>query len=121
MNDIQRVFVTGIGMVSPLGLDVAESWSALVQGKSGIDFISAFDTTGHDTHFAGEVKGFDPEKYLDRKEARRMDRFAQLAAVAAQEACRQAQLTPGSMDPYRVGVIIGSGIGGITTCRSNLR
>ena len=115
MNDIQRVFVTGIGMVSPLGLDVAESWSALVQGKSGIDFISAFDTTGHDTHFAGEVKGFDPEKYLDRKEARRMDRFAQLAAVAAQEACRQAQLIPGSMDPYRVGVIIGSGIGGITT------
>jgi 3-oxoacyl-[acyl-carrier-protein] synthase II len=115
MSDNHRVFVTGIGMVSPLGLDTPTTWSALIQGRSGIDFISAFDTEGFDTHFAAEVKGFDAEDYLDRKEARRMDRFAQLAAVAAQEACRQANLTPESIDPYRVGVIIGSGIGGITT------
>ena len=115
MSDNHRVFVTGIGMVSPLGLDTPSTWSALIRGHSGIDFISAFDTEGFDTHFAAEVKGFNPEEYLDRKEARRMDRFAQLAAVAAQEACRQANLTTGSIDPYRVGVIIGSGIGGITT------
>ena len=115
MNEFQRVFVTGIGIVSPLGLDVPSTWGTLVEGKSGIDYITAFDATGFDTQIAGEVKGFDPEGHLERKEARRMDRFAQLAAVAAQEACRQAQLDPRSGDPYRVGVIIGSGIGGIIT------
>ena len=115
MNDFQRVLITGIGIVSPLGLDVPSTWEQLVEGKSGIDYITAFDTTGFDTRIAGEVKGFDPEEHLERKEARRMDRFAQLAAVAAQEACRQAQLVPRSGDPYRVGVIIGSGIGGIIT------
>ena len=111
----QRVFVTGIGVVSPLGLDVSSTWAGIVEGQSGIDFITAFDTEGFDTRFAGEVKGFDPENYLERKDARRMDRFAQFAVVAAQEACRQAQLTPNAIDPYRVGVIIGSGIGGIIT------
>ena len=115
MNDFQRVLITGIGIVSPLGLDVSSTWEQLVEGKSGIDYITAFDTTGFDTRIAGEVNGFDPEEHLERKEARRMDRFAQLAAVAAQEACRQAQLDPRSGDPYRVGVIIGSGIGGIIT------
>ena len=115
MSGLHRVFVTGIGVVSPLGLDAPSSWSSLVQGKTGIDFITAFDTEGFDTRFAGEVKGFDAESYLDRKDARRMDRFAQLAAVAAQEACRDARLEPESIDPYRVGVIIGSGIGGIIT------
>lgn len=96
-------------------MDVATTWDGIVNGRSGVDFITAFDTEGYDTHFAAEVKGFDPEDYLDRKEARRMDRFAQFAAVAAQQACRQAGLEPGSMDPYRIGVIIGSGIGGIST------
>ena len=115
MNNNRRVFVTGIGIISPLGLDAPSTWAGLAQGQSGIDFITAFDTEGFDTRFAAEVKGFDPESYLDRKEARRMDRFAQFAAVAAQEACRQARLTPDSIDPYRVGVIIGSGIGGIIT------
>ena len=115
MNDNRRVFVTGIGIISPLGLDAQSTWAGLAEGQSGIDFITAFDTEGFDTRFAGEVKGFDPESYLDRKDARRMDRFAQFAAVAAQQACRQAQLTPESLDPYRVGVIIGSGIGGIIT------
>ena len=115
MNDFQRVLITGIGIVSPLGLNVSSTWEQLVEGKSGIDYITAFDATGFDTQIAGEVKGFNPEEHLERKEARRMDRFAQLAAVAAQEACRQAQLDPRSGDPYRVGVIIGSGIGGIIT------
>ena len=104
-----------MGIVSPLGLDVATTWDGIVSGRSGVDYITAFDSEGFDTHFAAEVKGFDPENYLDRKEARRMDRFAQFAAVAAQQACRQASLEPHSTDPYRIGVIIGSGIGGIGT------
>ena len=115
MSGEHRVLVTGIGIVSPLGLDVKTTWDGIVNGRSGVDFITSFDTEGFDTHFAAEVKGFDPENYLERKDARRMDRFAQFAAVAAQQACKQAGLEPGSVDPYRVGVIIGSGIGGIST------
>ena len=115
MNGNHRVLVTGMGIISPLGLDVATTWDGIVNGRSGVDYITAFDPEGYDTHFAAEVKGFDPENYLDRKEARRMDRFAQFAAVAAQQACRQAGLESGNVDPYRVGVIIGSGIGGIST------
>ncbi|MBC8279906.1 MAG: beta-ketoacyl-ACP synthase II [Chloroflexi bacterium] len=115
MNGNHRVMVTGMGIISPLGLDVETTWDGIVNGRSGVDLITAFDTEGYDTHFAAEVKGFDPEDYLERKEARRMDRFAQFAAVAAQQACRQAGLATGTVDPYRVGVIIGSGIGGIST------
>jgi 3-oxoacyl-[acyl-carrier-protein] synthase II len=115
MSDQQRVFVTGIGVVSPLGLDAPSSWSKLVKGHSGVDYITSFDTEGFETRFAAEVKGFEPETYLDRKDARRMDRFAQFAVVAAQEACRQAEIKLDAMDPYRTGVIIGSGIGGILT------
>ena len=114
-NSYRRVFITGVGVVSPLGLDAQATWAGIAAGQSGIDFITAFDTEGFDTQFAAEVKGFDPENYLERKDARRMDRFAQFAAVAAQEACRHAQLDPRTVDPYRVGVIIGSGIGGIIT------
>ena len=116
MSDTRhRVFVTGLGVISPLGLDVQSTWNAIVDGKSGIDYITAFDTEGFDTTFAAEVKGFNPEDYLERKESRRMDRFAQFAAVAAQEACRQAGLNLTDEDPFRVGAIIGSGIGGILT------
>ena len=111
----QRVFVTGLGVISPLGLDVQSTWKAIVAGKSGIDFISAFDTDGFDTTFAAEVRGFEPEAYLERKESRRMDRFAQFAAVAAQEACSHAGINLANEDPFRVGAIIGSGIGGILT------
>lgn len=110
-----NVVITGIGAVSPLGLSAPDTWAKLVKGRSGIDFITAFDTEGFETRFAGEVKGFVPEDYLDRKDARRMDRFAQFAVVAAQEACRQAGLDLQSLDPYRTGVIVGSGIGGIVT------
>ena len=111
----RRVAVTGLGMVSPLGLNRADSWAGIAGGQSGIDRITTFDARTFDTRFAAEVKGFDAENYLDRKEARRMDRFAQFAAVAAQEACQQANLEPRSMDRYTVHVVIGSGIGGITT------
>ena len=111
------VYVTGAGMVTPLGLDSASTWQALLRGTSGIDHITAFDAEGFDTTFAGEVKGFDPTDYLDRKHARRLDRFAQLAAAATYQALAQAglDLNNGSVDPQRVGVVIGSGIGGILT------
>ena len=115
MNELRRVFITGIGAISSLGLDALTTWENLVAGQSGIAPITAFDAAAFDTHFAGEVKGFDAENHLDRKEARRMDRFAQFAAVAAKEACQQAHLDPREGDPFRVGVIIGSGIGGIIT------
>ena len=112
---MKRVFVTGLGVISPLGLEIQSTWESISAGKSGIDFITAFDTEGFDTTFAAEVKGFDPEAYLERKESRRMDRFAQFAAVAAQEACRNAGIDLANEDPFRVGAIIGSGIGGILT------
>ena len=115
MGEGQNVVITGIGAVSPLGLSAPDTWAELVQARSGIDFITSFDAEGFETRFAGEVKGFVPENYLDRKDARRMDRFAQFAVAAAQEACRQADLDVQSLDPYRTGVIIGSGIGGILT------
>ena len=111
----RRVVVTGLGMVSPLGLNAADSWNAIAGGQSGIAYIAGFDAEAFDTRFAAEVKGFNPENYLDRKDARRMDRFAQFAAVAAQEACAQANLNPRAMDRYSVHVVIGSGIGGIGT------
>ena len=111
------VFVTGLGMVTPLGLDVGSTWDALLRGASGIDRITAFDAEGFETTFAAEVKGFDPEAYVEKKQARRLDRFAQLAVAATHQALAQAQLDihAGSVDPQRVGVIIGSGIGGILT------
>jgi len=102
-------------VISPLGLEIQSTWESISAGMSGIDFITAFDTEGFDTTFAAEVKGFDPEAYLERKESRRMDRFAQFAAVAAQEACRNAGIDLADEDPFRVGAIIGSGIGGILT------
>ena len=101
--------------MSPLGLDVASTWEGLVNGRSGVDYITAFDLDGFETRFAGEVKGFEATDYLEKKEARRMDRFAQFAAVAASRALGQAELKPEAVDPYRVAAIVGSGIGGIST------
>ncbi len=110
-----RVVVTGLGIISPLGLNTSDTWNAVVNGRSGIDYITSFDAEAFDTRFAAEVKGFNPEDYLDRKLARRMDRFSQFAAVAAMEACQQANLEPRSMDRYSVHVVVGSGVGGINT------
>ena len=115
MTGLHRVFITGIGVISPLGLDLETTWEGISRGQSGVDYLTSFDTEGFDTRFGAEVKGFDPENYLDRKDARRMDRFAQFAAVAVQQACHQAGLEPHREDPYRVAVVIGSGIGGIST------
>ena len=111
----RRVVVTGMGAITPVGLDVASTWEAIVHGRSGIAHVQRFESDDLDVRIAGEVKGFDPNEYLDRKEARRMDRFLQLGLVAAQEAMRDAELkiTPDEAD--KVGVIVGSGIGGIST------
>ena len=110
-----RVAVTGIGVVSPLGLDAAATWSNLLEGESGIARISSFDADGFDTQIAAEVSDFDPAAYVDRKQARRMDRFVQLAAAASLEALEAsgAAITNGNRD--RVSVMIASGIGGIIT------
>jgi 3-oxoacyl-[acyl-carrier-protein] synthase II len=113
----RRVVITGTGLVTPVGLNVQETWDALLAGKSGGAPITQFDASQHSVRFACEVKGFDPELYIDRKEAKRTDRFAQLAVAASVQAMREAGLDEslGSVDPERLGVIIGSGIGGIHT------
>ena len=112
---MNRVVVTGIGVVSPLGLDRDSTWSNLLSGKSGVDHITAFDAEGNDTTIAAEVKGFDPEAFVGRKQARRMDRFVQLAAVSALEAVEQAGIKIDTHNRERVSVMIASGIGGIIT------
>lgn len=114
-NSNKRVVITGIGMVTPVGLDVASSWEALKAGKTGIDHITLFDASQMATRFAGEVKGFKATDYISRKDARHMDRFAQFAVVAAQEAIKQADLTIGDDNKKDIGVIIGSGVGGLGT------
>jgi len=116
MNNIyNRVVITGMGVLSPLGLDTATTWEGLIAGKSGIDYITLFDASSMATKFAGEVKGFEPTNYIERKEARRMDRFAQLAVAASREAVAHARLEIDHRNYDEIGVIIGSGIGGLTT------
>ena len=113
MND--RVAITGVGMISPIGLDRRATWKGLLAGRSGIDRITAFDAEGFETTIAGEVKGFDPEPYVGKKQARRMDRFTQLGAVASLEAVEHAGLKIGPSNSERVAVMVSSGIGGIIT------
>ena len=110
-----RVVITGTGALCPLGLDMATNWENLVAGKSGIDYITLFDASSLETKFAGEVKGFEPTDFINRKDARRMDRFTQLAVAASQQAVEQARLQISSENEDDIGVIIGCGIGGLTT------
>jgi 3-oxoacyl-[acyl-carrier-protein] synthase II len=109
----RRVVVTGIGLVTSVGLTRQTSWEGLVAGRNGVGPITAFPTDGYRTTFAAEARGFDPLVAMDAKDARKADRFCQLALVAAAEAMVQA--APGPVDPFRAGVIIGSGIGGMQT------
>ncbi len=104
-----------MGVVCPLGLNVAESWEALIAGKSGVDHITLFDTEGFETKIAGELKGFDASNYMSPKEARRNDRFSQMAVAASLEATKQADLKIDDGNKDEIGIIIGSGIGGLTT------
>ncbi|MEY4885042.1 MAG: beta-ketoacyl-ACP synthase [Bacteroidota bacterium] len=112
---LKRVVVTGIGAITPIGNTAAEYWNGLVNGVSGADFITIFDASKFKTRFACEVKGFDPVAYLDRKEARKVDRFTQLAIVSSDEAIKDAGISKDTVDPDRTGVIFSSGIGGLVT------
>ena len=111
----REVVVTGIGMISPVGNTIDDSWDNLINGNSGIDIIKSFDPSELETKIAGEIKNFDPIELIGKKEARRMDRFSQLALVAGKEALNSAQLTIDESNENRVSVMITSGIGGIIT------
>ena len=112
---LKRVVVTGLGALTPLGKTVNEYWQGLTDGVSGCDYITQFDTAKFKTRFACEVKDFEPTNYLDRKEARKIDRFTQFALIAADEAVKDAGISKENVDVDRVGVIFASGIGGILT------
>lgn len=114
-----RVVITGMGTISPLGLSVDETWQALVAGQSGVDRITRFDTGELRTNFAAEVRNFDATNYMDRKEARRIDLYMQYALAATKEALQDAALDLESEDRSQIGVVIGSGVGGIQTLLEN--
>ncbi len=117
----RRVVVTGLGLVTPVGIGVEESWSALVAGKSGIGPITLFDASTFPTRIAGEVKGFDPSKFMDRKEVRRNDRFIHFALAATDMAVKDSGLDMSKEDAEKVGCIIGAGIGGLGTIEDEHR
>ncbi|HNK42000.1 MAG TPA: beta-ketoacyl synthase N-terminal-like domain-containing protein, partial [Flavobacteriales bacterium] len=112
---LRRVVVTGLGALTPLGNTLAAYWEGLVSGRSGAAPITRFDASKFKTRFACEVKGFNPEDFMDRKEARKMDPYAQFALVCADEALKDSGLLDGVVDRDRIGVIWGSGIGGLKT------
>ncbi len=113
--ELKRVVVTGLGALTPIGNSIEEYWSGLVSGKSGAAPITYYDTEKHKTKFACEVKNFHIENYMDRKEARRLDKFSQYAIAASDEAIKDAGLTADNINKHRVGVIWGAGIGGLET------
>jgi len=114
-EDRKRVFVTGVGVISPLGNDTETFWTNLIAGQSGAGPITRFDASAYSTRFACEVKGFSVEGVLERKEAKRMDRFVQFAVVASHQAIQHAGLDLETVDRNRIGVLLGSGIGGMET------
>jgi len=112
---LKRVVVTGLGALTPIGNSIAEYWEGLVNGRSGAAPITYYDTEKHKTKFACEVKNFDVEQYMDRKESRRLDKFSQYAIAASDEAIKDAGISDENVDKSRVGVIWGAGIGGLET------
>ena len=114
----RRVVITGLGAVTPVGLTAAESWEAVKAGKCGIGPITLYDASNMKAKLAGEVKGFDPANYMEKREARKVDRFAQFALAAAQEAVEQSGLDFAKEDPYRCAIIMSAGIGGLITLQN---
>jgi len=112
---MRRVVVTGMGALTPIGNNLQDFWKNLVDGVSGAELITRFDPSRFKTRFACEIKEYDPSRFLDRKESRKMDRYTQYAHIAADEAVKDAALDPGAIDKDRCGIIWGSGIGGIET------
>ena len=115
MTEPRKVVVTGVGLVSPVGIDTEPTWRALLEGRSGVAPITLFDASQHSTRFAAEVKGFDPLNWVEKKEVKKMDRFIQFAVAAADFAIKDSGLTVGPHNSERIGVYIGSGIGGFAT------
>jgi 3-oxoacyl-[acyl-carrier-protein] synthase II len=111
----RRVVITGLGVISPVGIGLKENWDSIISGRGGISRITRFDATGYSSQIAGEVKNFDPMQFMSDKEARRMDRFIQLGVAAGIEALRDADLVVNDGNAERIGVHIGSGIGGVET------
>jgi len=118
--ELKRVVITGLGAVTPLGNSAPETWQALVSGKNGIAPITAFDASLFKTQFAGEVKNFDPSAVIDRKEARKMDRYSQFSVCVADEALQDSGLDLDKEDRSRVGVVWGSGMGGLQSTESEI-
>ena len=116
----RRVVITGMGAITPLGNNVDTYWENIKEGKLGIDFIKNIDTENLDVKIAAEVKDFNPELYVDKKEARRLDRYTQLAIAASQEAVDSSKLDLNNMDKKRFGVYVGSGIGGLKTMEEDI-
>ena len=116
----RRVVVTGMGAITPIGNNVEEYWKGLQEGKCGIDTITTFDTSDFKVKLAGEVKNYNPEEYFDKRSARRLDKFAQFAMIAAREAMKDSKMTKENTDFERVGVFIGSGMGGLDTIEKEL-
>ncbi len=114
MNN-RRVVVTGLGAITPIGNNVEDFWNGIKQGKCGIDEITLFDTTNFKAKLAGEVKDYNPEDFLDKKSAKRLDRFSQFAVIASKEAMKDSGISEENTDMTRVGAIISSGIGGLNT------
>ena len=115
---MKRVVITGIGAITPIGIGKDNFWNSLLEGNSGIGYITRFDTEKHETKIAAEVKDFSPQEYMDKKEARRMDRFAQYAVAATSLAIKDGNISLDSLNRERIGTIIGSGIGGIESLES---
>ena len=111
----RRIVVTGIGAITPIGNNVEEFWKGIKEGSCGIDRITLFDTTDYKVKLAGELKNYNPEEHFEKKETRRLDRYAQIAIVAAREAMKDSKINMEEEDKTRVGVIVSSGIGGLTT------
>src|SRR4030095_3692312 len=118
--ELKRVVVTGMGAITPLGNTVSDYWNGLVNGISGADMITQFDASKFRTRFACEVKGFEPTQFLDKKEARKIDRFTQFALVVSDQAMADAGLNKENINPDRIGVIFASGIGGIITFQNEV-
>src|ERR1041384_6551608 len=110
---LKRVVVTGIGALTPIGNSLDEYWNGLLNGVSGADFITLFDASKFKTRFACELKGFDPLQYLDKKEARKLDRFTQIAIASSDQAVADSGINKETMNPDRIGVVFASGIGGL--------
>ena len=111
----RRVVITGAGVIHSLGCGADKFWDSIKEGKSGISCVTKFDTANFDTKVGAEIKDFEPTEYIDKKEAKRMDTFTQYAMAAAKMAIENSKLKLEEEDPFRAGVIVGSGIGGIET------